>query len=185
MMSYKCYSGNIQKAMLIVCIVMCNSLVTLAQNNKPVISTALFNINFSKAPGILWTYTVKNTPGPISINAPVFEIDNKSIECNVKTFKSVAVEKLSNGTTEQTFVGTVSADTSLQLLITFRWAATNPVVRFKYTLQSNKSHMLTRKSGKDNLQYFTASFAYGQPKINIRKAGTAWKLGQNVTCWET
>jgi len=165
---YKRHNGNIQKAMLIVCIIMCNNLVALSQNNKPVISTVLFNINFSKASGFLWTYTLQNTPGPISIKAPVFEIDNKSIECNVKNFKSVAVEKLSNGTTEQTFVGTVSADTSLQLLITFRWAATNPVVRFKYTLQSNKSHLLTRKSGKDNLQYFTASLAANANTTEIR-----------------
>ena len=178
-MVYKCPNEKLLKAMLIVCIGICNSLAAPAQNTKPVISTGLFSINFSTAPGFLWTYTLQNTPGPVYIKAPVFEIDNKTIECGVKNFKPVAIEKLSNGTTAQTFSGIVTADTSLQLLITFRWAATNPVVRFKYRLLSNKSHLLTKKSGKDNLKYFTASFAANTNTTEIRLSDFDEKVHAN------
>jgi len=178
-MAYINHSEKVRKAMLIFYIVMCNSLAALAQNNKPAISTGLFNINFSKALGFLWTYALQNTPGPIYIKAPVFEIDHKTIECNVKNFKSVAVEKLGNGTTEQTFVGTVSADTSLQLFITFRWAATNPVVRFGYTLHSNQSYLLTKKGVKNNLKYVTASFAANASATEIRLSDFDEKVHAN------
>lgn len=179
MISYHSFNQKVAKATLFCCIFICSSLLVLAQNNKPAVSTELFNISFSKAPGFLWTYALKNTQYPISIKAPAFEINGKMVECNVKSFKAVSVEKLSNGTTEQTFAGTVLADASLQLLVKFRWAATNPVVRFKYVLQSNKSQLLTKKSGKDNLKYFTASFAPNTTTTEIRLSDFDEKIHAN------
>ena len=42
--------------------------------------------------------------------------------------------KLSNGVLEQSVEGALRADSTIQLVITFRSAPDNPVVRFKYTL---------------------------------------------------
>ena len=84
MTTYTHPNEKILKAILIVCIVMCNILVTQAQNNNPVISTGLFDINLSKASEFLWTYKLKNAQSPVYIKAPVFEINNKTIAIDLR-----------------------------------------------------------------------------------------------------
>ena len=116
---------------------------------QPVVSTA-FCIELTNQPTALWTYRLKSGSKALAIAPPVFEVDGKSMAGLVNRFSVQKPVKLSNGVLEQSVEGALRADSTIQLVITFRSAPDNPVVRFKYTLQTTGTHKLTKQNGKDN-----------------------------------
>lgn len=98
------------------------------------------------------------------ISAPVFEINEKEIELlwNDKPFQTQ--QKLFNGIIETTYSGKVSGMKGLSMKLKVRIAPDNPVIRFQYILESDDEVQLTKTKGRDNISYFSSSFA-GFPKV--------------------
>lgn len=122
------------------------------------IRTPSFTIHVS--PG-QWTYF---TPGgeKLVFHLPIFNMDDKRIPASFSAIHTSPVTDLRNGTHETIFTGAITADPTLRLALTFRWAADNPIVRFRYTLSSTASggqHHLTKPTGAGDLQYYSLSAA--------------------------
>jgi alpha-galactosidase len=129
-------------------------------NAGPSLGNNLFQITLGDGPDGGWRYQVRGTGAPVKMEMPVFEIDGKMIRCSVKEFrKSAEPATLSNGVTEYSFSGTLQTDTTLSLKIFFRLSDNNPVVRYKYVLQSSVAHRLTKSQGRDHISYFRTSLA--------------------------
>ncbi len=105
-----------------------------------------------------WTYRTANGK-TLVLHLPLFNIDGHRMVASVAGFTASSVKTLSNGTREEIFTGVLNADKTLRLGISFRWAADNPIVRFRYTLMSAVPHRLTKPAGIDELQYFSISLA--------------------------
>jgi len=67
-------------------------------------------------------------------------------------------KKLSNGVTEYTVDGALSAVPDITLRIFFRIAEDNPVVKFRFELSSESAHKMTKTNGHDQISYFNVSF---------------------------
>jgi alpha-galactosidase len=105
-----------------------------------------------------WTYRAASGK-TLVLHFPVFNVDGKRLEASVGGLTAAPVRSLSNGTREEVFTGVLAGDKTLRLGISFRWAADNPIVRFRYTLSSTGPHRLTKPGGSDDMQYFSASLA--------------------------
>jgi alpha-galactosidase len=121
------------------------------------IQNALLNITISNNAGALWTYHLKNSERTISIQAPVFEIDNRKIKALCAQFKPLPSVKYGNGVTQYGFSGQLIADSSISLRISFRVSDDNPVVRFRYELSAGSRHKLTKTQGSDAITYLSTS----------------------------
>jgi alpha-galactosidase len=145
---------------LILSLLLILSVQALAQKSLPVsIGNSLVEIRLNHHSPTLWTYHTKPGVKALSIQAPVFEIDGKNVTASVGTWKSRPARKLRNGVTEHTFEGKLLADSSLRLLVRFRLADDNPVVRFQYELQTSGTHSLTKSKGEDKLSYLSTTLA--------------------------
>lgn len=103
-----------------------------------------------------WTYTVANGQR-LRVGLPVLEIDGKETPVVLKSLAMKGQPRvLSNGVKEYLLEGPLQADTRIQLEIRFRVAEDNPIVRFSYSLKGDKAS-LTKKGGKDQLMYLSAS----------------------------
>jgi alpha-galactosidase len=129
------------------------SLMRIARAQE--IHTPSFSIHIGSGE---WTYRAA-TGKTLVLRLPLFHIDGKRVKASVGGFTAGTVKSLSNGTREEVFTGPLTADQTLRLGISFRWAEDNPIVRFRYTLTSNVPHRLTKPAGSDELQYFSASLA--------------------------
>jgi len=106
----------------------------------------------------LWRYTITTLGQSVDIAPPVFEIDGKPLPAVLKNVKPAGKPcKLANGAVEHSFIGDFARAPGLRLKLTFRVVPANPVIRFKYELQSATQATLTKKSGRDNLEYFRYS----------------------------
>jgi len=119
------------------------------------IRTASFSIQ--PAPG-QWTYRAA-TGKALVFQLPVFDIDGKKVKASVSEWVAGTARNLPNGTKEEGFTGIVTSDKTLRLAISFRWAADNPIVRFRYTLSSTAPRRLTKPDDTDDLQYFSVLLA--------------------------
>jgi len=106
----------------------------------------------------LWRYRIKATGRSIAIAPPVFEINGVPVTASLKKIRPADnPRKLSNGAIESVFVGDLAKVAGARLQLTFRVIPDNPVVRFKYELQSDRPVSLTKKSGHDAAEYFRYS----------------------------
>ena len=105
-----------------------------------------------------WTYRAASGK-TLVVHFPILNVDGRRLETSAGGLTPGSVRSLANGTREETFTGVLSGDKTIRLGIHFRWAADNPIVRFRYTLISTVPHRLTKPAGSDELQYFSVSLA--------------------------
>ncbi len=156
---------NLKKNLLLIVISLTANLVnaqvpnTKTQHQGFKISNPYFEINFLSTNNSLYTYKEKVTGEIIEISAPIFEIDGRQLLAQPASLQlSSKPDTLKNCVIEYHLKGKLKADAAMSLQVTFRVSAQSPVVRFCYTLQSTVPHLLTKKKGKDSLNYFSASF---------------------------
>ena len=113
----------------------------------------------------LWQYELEASGSVQAIAPPVFEVDGDTISAVLVDLPALEQsETLSNGANEYVFRGRLAADTTLLLRTVLRMGPDNPVVRFRYILESTASHRLTKstqedKPGQDYLRYLSTSLA--------------------------
>jgi alpha-galactosidase len=127
--------------------------VMIAENSHARIS--LINSN-----RCLWEYTIIKTGKTYAFLAPEFEINNKLYTADLKfvTLGEFPV-KLKSGVTEYSFEGKFKELPDIKLRTTFRISDNNPIIKFRYELSSQTEHKLTKITGRDQINYFSVSFA--------------------------
>ncbi len=113
----------------------------------------------------LWTYRIKKSGREYRIGPPAFNVDGQRLTAALTSIERKQEPlHLNNGTTEYVYRGTVSEHPDLSLEMVFRVADDNPIVRFRYALQSKKPHTLTKTAGNDDLVYLEMSLT-GLPEL--------------------
>ncbi len=126
-------------------------------------------IDLLESSATLWRYQIKATGRSIALAPPVFEIDGKPIVASLKKIRSAGKpRKLANGAVEAVFIGDLAQAKELRLQMTFRLVPANPVIRFKYELQSSHPIALTKKAGRDAVDYFRFSMRGLKARREIR-----------------
>lgn len=131
------------------------------QAAPPRLENEHLRLQFPNQPAALWQYGVRASAAVHRIAPPIFEVDGNDLSGRLMD-GSVTVDSttLFNGVREYVLEGRLAADTSLQLQTVLRLAPGNPVVRFRYVLQSpGGTHRLTKTSGDDDLTYARTSLA--------------------------
>jgi alpha-galactosidase len=106
----------------------------------------------------LWQYVVKDTQRVIEIAPPVFEINERTIIASLKNIHRCGeARKLDHGVIEAIFIGELTEAPGVRLQLRFRLVPDNAIIRFQYELQSEQPIALTKKLGRDNLEYFKYS----------------------------
>jgi alpha-galactosidase len=114
----------------------------------------------------LWDYTVRGTGWRFPIAPPVVSLDGKEVTLRLAGVKSAgAPVTLPNGCREYAFGGPVDGEEGLNLRLVFRVADGDPVVRFRYEIESSRARHLTKPAGKDALTYLGVSLA-GLPEAS-------------------
>jgi alpha-galactosidase len=119
------------------------------------IHTPLFSIHIGSD---AWSYR-EASGKTLLLHFPLFDIDGRRRRASVGGLTAGPVKTFSNGTREEVFTGVLTGDKTLRLGISFRWAADNPIVRFRYILTSRALHRMTKPRGIDDLEYFSVSLA--------------------------
>jgi len=108
----------------------------------------------------LWSYREGNDATEFRIAPPVFFIEGQRVVANGSDFKSAgAPVKLANGVTQYGVESAVASDPSLHLRIDFQVNDETPVVRFRYTLGSDRARSLMNANGANQVEYLKTSFA--------------------------
>jgi alpha-galactosidase len=117
-------------------------------------------VEVNGSPEALFTYTLKGWKRSYAFTPPVLEVDGQSITAHLSEVRLEGKpQDLPNGTREYRYSGPLQSHPDLTLEMTFRLPQDNPVLRFRYTLQSARDRKLTKSDGKDRLTYFTYSLA--------------------------
>ncbi|OFX28836.1 MAG: hypothetical protein A2W92_14815 [Bacteroidetes bacterium GWA2_42_15] len=152
MIKFKKYIAVFVYAAIVFLLTGCSS-----QNNTKM-ETSLFSISWNASSIGSWNYSVKPAGKTIELKLPVFEIDGKRTPVILSGLIETSQPTiLRNGITEYIYEGMFQSDPTLRLLVKFRIATDNPVVRFCYTLKTSGEQKLTRESGKDDLTYLSYS----------------------------
>jgi alpha-galactosidase len=121
-------------------------------------SSKVFELNFPNTKEVLWQYKEVKTGKTLDFNGPSFEIDGKTIGCELFDIQKIGEPiKLNIGVTEYVVQGAFKHIPDLFLRIIFRIPDNNPVVRFRYELIGSGNHTLTKSKGNDNIQYLSFS----------------------------
>ncbi len=123
------------------------------------LENAAMEIRLNHDTRALWTYRVKPGGKVLPVQAPVFEIGGKAVSGRVSRLTERPAVKLGNGVTQHAFEGKLLADSTIRLLIHFQVSDDNPVVRFRYVLETSGRHVLTKSKGRDQFLYLTVSLA--------------------------
>ncbi len=122
------------------------------------IGNSLLRITLTEGADCLWAYQCRGSRRMYRIAAPTFEVGGEVHRASLHTIRSASDPvRLANGCTEYQFVGQFASDADLSLRLTFRVAEDNPVVRFRYTLDSERGRQLTKTCGRDQLGYLGLS----------------------------
>ncbi|HEY0008670.1 MAG TPA: hypothetical protein VGB55_08100, partial [Tepidisphaeraceae bacterium] len=104
------------------------------------------------------SYTTTGTGRTHLLAPPSFEIDGTARSFASATWKQIGHPlPLANGAVEHTFRGRL--EEGLSLVLTLRVADDSPVIRFRYTLESDRLRHLTKSNGRDAVEYTTLSLA--------------------------
>ena len=110
--------------------------------------------------GCLWKFSTLNGTASYSFAPPTFSIDGNETLADTGTFAAIGNPvKLANGVTQYLFESALRSDSQLKLRIQFQVNEETPVIRFRYTLMTERARKLTAASGKDRLTYFKTSLA--------------------------
>lgn len=116
----------------------------------------LFQISWRASRIDSWQYSIKKGES-LRLSLPVFEINGKETPVILKYLKAVGRPViLRNGVKEHLYEGPFEAEAGLFFQVKFRVAEDSPIVRFSYSLKGKEAR-LTKKSGKDQLTYLSAS----------------------------
>lgn len=118
------------------------------------------SINISCGKGCLWSYRADGDPAELRIAPPVFSIDGQRVVADGVGFKNTGAPiKLANGVTQYAVESAIASDPSLHLRIDFQVNDETPVIRFRYTIESDHARHLTGAEGADQFEYLKVSFA--------------------------
>ncbi len=141
---------------LVVFVLLTSSLIA---QNAPIETTQL-RIDILAQPNVLWRYSCKDSGQSFDISPPRFEIDGHGVTASLANPKRIGSPKtLPNGVIEYRYSGLFQNDPTLSLELDFRVPVSSPVVRFQYRVLSTTDHRLTKRSGKDNLEYLGISLS--------------------------
>jgi len=117
-------------------------------------------IQFYGTAETLWSLRCGSDGPESGFGAPTFEIDGERVACAVASAGPVEEPKrMRNGTSEYRVGGTVAGREDLTLTWIVRVADDSPVVRFCYELRSAAPSALTKRDGRDALEYGRVSLA--------------------------
>jgi alpha-galactosidase len=106
----------------------------------------------------LWSYRAGKSGREYRISPPVFNVDGQRLTAALTGLeRGGKPARLNNGTTEYVYHGTFADRPELSLEVLFRVADDNPIIRFRYALESTKQHTLTKPSTGDDLVYLGVS----------------------------
>jgi alpha-galactosidase len=104
-------------------------------------------------------YYINSTGTCVRISPPVFEIDGKLQTIKISHWEEpIHIEKFKNGVSEY-FVRGTSSDIGIIMELFVRISLDSPIIRFRYSIFSQKSGRLTKKDGKDNISYFSTELS--------------------------
>lgn len=90
------------------------------------------------------------------ITPPSFEIEGKVVTATLQDLKLIIQPAvLKNQVTEYEYGGKFKNNPSLQLQIRFQVSPDNPVLRFQYSLKTDKPLKFTKANGKENISYLS------------------------------
>lgn len=113
----------------------------------------------------LWSYRAGKSGREYRIGPPVFNINDKRLSATLASLeRSREPSRLDNGTIEYVYRGTFADDPELSLEMMFRVADDNPIIRFRYALESKTQHTITKPLGRDDLVYMNLSLN-GLPQL--------------------
>jgi len=122
------------------------------------LKTRLLRIDFLTDEASLWRITLNGSRRSHDILAPEVEIDGTVVRISPSEIRPLGKEKqLRNGSTEYAFSGPVTGQPDLQLRTILRVSEHNPVVRFRYILESARPRKLTKSHGRDGMRYLGLS----------------------------
>lgn len=102
----------------------------------------------------IFTYKLKGAESALNITAPSFEINGVSTQLVLKNIQRLPENKLANGVTEYSFSALLASNPKINVKLFFRVSGDNPIIRFRYSLSSEKDIYLTKSKKIDNLEYF-------------------------------
>jgi alpha-galactosidase len=106
----------------------------------------------------LWSYRAGKSGREYRIAPPVFNVDGQRLTAALTGIERARQPtRLNNGTTEYAYRGTFAGHPEMLLEMLFRVADDNPIIRFRYVLETKESHTLTKPSGSDDLIYLGVS----------------------------
>jgi hypothetical protein len=126
------------------------------QEKETDISNDLLGISIINYDNTLWTYISKDGVRQ-DIAPPVFQISGQEVK---GVFESYETEERSIGklnVKEYTVKGNLVSMPSVNMTLTLRVAPDNSIVRFRYSLVSDKDIQLTKPEGKDHINYLQTS----------------------------
>lgn len=118
------------------------------------LSTDTVHIDIVGSADCLWRYTNPVVGVSQEIGPPRFEMDGRQTVAVLDNIVEVASpRKLTAKITEYVYRGTFRDNPEITIQMVFRVASEHPVIRFRYILECNGSHCLTKHDGRDYLQY--------------------------------
>lgn len=124
------------------------------------IETALYLIELATDGPELWRFTSAQSGRSMEMLAPLAEIDGKAFRLSVESWcKDGPAKQAPNGVSEHCFAGLVTGLEGLTLRIVFRVAESSPVIRFRYILESTQPRRMTKSTGRDRMEYVSASLS--------------------------
>src|SRR5271166_4087937 len=129
--------------------------------DKPnAIHSSRVSINVSCGSGCLWSYRTDSDPAEFRIAPPEFSIDGRRVVANGADFKNAGtLVKFANGVTQYAVESAIASDPSLHLRIDFQVNDETPVIRFRYTIESDHARHLIAADGANQFEYLKTSLA--------------------------
>jgi len=108
----------------------------------------------------LWSYRLRKSGREFRVGPPVFNLDGHRLAPTLTRIEQAGEPlRLNNGSTEYFYRGTFAAHPDLTLAMQFRLADDSPIIRFRYALESQGRHTLTKPQSVDDLVYLTISLS--------------------------
>jgi alpha-galactosidase len=126
------------------------------QEKETDISNDLLGISIINYDNTLWTYISKDGVRQ-DIAPPVFQINGQEVKGMFESYETEerSIDKLN--VKEYTVKGNLASMPAVNLTLTLRVAPDNSIVRFRYSLASDKDIQLTKPEGKDHINYLQTS----------------------------
>lgn len=125
-----------------------------------IIENRIICVEFLENSKTLLNYCLKSSKKVFAFEGPVFEVDGFLHEALLTDIHFIEAPLLfKNGCKEYKLVGSFLSIPEMSLQINLRISEDNPIIRFNYILHSQTVHNLTKVNSKDELTYFSTSYA--------------------------